>query len=157
MEMNITLLGQMITFAVFVWFTMRYVWPPIMKAMKARQQRISEGLEAAEQGKRELELAQHKSNEIIRDAKAEASHIVEQANNRAAQILEEAKEDARQESQKILNHAQQEVEQLKLSAKEELRNELSSLVVDGAERIVRKEVDAQTHKTMLDELMTELS
>lgn len=157
MDINITLLGQMITFAVFVWFTMRYVWPPIVKAMKARQQRITEGLEAAEQGKKELELAQHKSTEIIREAKAEASQIVEQANNRSAQILEEAKEEARQESQKILNHAQQEVEQLTQTAKDELRQELSSLVVNGAEKVVKKEIDAQAHKTMLDELMTELS
>lgn len=157
MEINITLLGQMITFAVFVWFTMRYVWPPIMRAMKARQQRISEGLEAAEQGKKELELAQHKSTEIIREAKLEASQIVEQANNRAAQILEEAKEDARQESQKILNRAHQEVEQMTLTAKEELRNELSSLVVDGAEKVVEKEIDPKTHQKMLDELVAELS
>lgn len=157
MELNITLLGQMITFAVFVWFTMRYVWPPIMRAMKARQQRISEGLEAAEQGKKELELAQHKSTEIIREAKLEASQIVEQANNRAAQILEEAKEDARQESQKILNRAHQEVEQMTLTAKEELRSELSSLVVNGAERVIEKEIDPKTHQKMLDELVAELS
>src|SRR3990167_10033738 len=97
MNINATLLGQFITFAILVWFTMRYVWPPITKAMHEREKKIAAGLEAAERGKRELEMAEHKALAILREAKGEASHIVELAHKRSIQIVDEAKENARQE------------------------------------------------------------
>src|SRR3990167_8035414 len=114
MSINLTLIGQMITFLIFIWFTMRYVWPPIIKAIHDRQKQIADGLAASERGKRELELAQHKSVELLRDAKFSASQIIEQANKRAMQIVEEAKEQARVESQHILDNASREVSQLLL-------------------------------------------
>ena len=157
MYINLTLLGQMITFIVFVWFTMRYVWPPIIKAIHERQKQISEGLAAAERGKRELELAKHKSTEILRDAKLEASHLIEQANQRSVQIIEEAKEQARKESKQIIDYAHIKVEQMTASAKEALRKEVADLVVAGAEKVIDKEVDKHTHEKALSELIAELS
>jgi F-type H+-transporting ATPase subunit b len=157
MSINLTLLGQMITFALFIWFTMRYVWPPINKAIQERQKTIADGLEAAEKGKRELELAKHKSVQILRDAKLEASHIIEQSNQRAGQIVEEAKEQARKESQQIVDYAQVQVEQMKQSAKAELAEGYASLVVDGAEKVIEKEIDTATHDKALKELIGELS
>ncbi len=156
MTINITLLGQIITFLVFIWFTMRYVWPPIMKAVHDRQKRIADGLEAAERGKRELELAKHKSVDILRDAKLEASQLVEQANKRSGQIIEEAKEQARQESQQIIDYAKTEVGQMVESAKEALRKDLANLVVDGAQKVIEKEIDPHSHDKVLNELVAEL-
>src|SRR3954471_2161950 len=97
MEINATLIGQLITFAILVWFTMKYVWPPITKAMHDREVKIAAGLEAAERGKRELEMAEHKALTIIHEAKQEASHIIDGAHKRSALLIDEAKEDAREE------------------------------------------------------------
>jgi len=156
MSINLTLIGQMITFLIFIWFTMRYVWPPITKAIQERQKRIADGLAAAERGQRELELAQHKSVEILRDAKLEASRIVEQANKRAAHISEEAKEQARIDSQQILANADREVHQMLMTAKESLRKEVADLVVAGAEKVIEKEIDQRSHEKLLKDLITEL-
>lgn len=157
MSINLTLIGQIITFCVFIWFTMKYVWPPITKAMRERQKHIADGLEAAERGQRELELAQHKSVEMIRDAKLEASHIIEHANQRSVQIIEEAKEQARQESQNIVKHANTEVQQMIVTAKESLRNQVAGLAVSGAKKIVQHDIDEKTHERLLAELADELS
>ncbi|OGT30035.1 MAG: F0F1 ATP synthase subunit B [Gammaproteobacteria bacterium RIFCSPHIGHO2_12_FULL_35_23] len=156
MNINLTLIGQMITFIVFIWFTMRYVWPPITKAMQERQKRISEGLSAAERGKRELELAKHKATEILREAKLNASHLIEQANKRAVQIIEEAKEQARKESQQIIDYAHTEIEQMTANTKDALRKEVADLVVTGAEKVIEKEINKQIHDKVIDELVAEL-
>src|SRR5882672_9963457 len=105
MNINATLIGQMITFAVFVIFTMKFVWPPITKALQDREKKIADGLAAAEKGERSLDLATHKAKEIIQEAKVNANQLVEQAHARAAQLVEEAKEIARQESDRIVTHA----------------------------------------------------
>lgn len=157
MSINLTLIGQMITFLVLVWFTMRYIWPPIMKAMHERQTRIADGLAAADRGEKALELAEHKAREILREAKQEASHIIEQANKRSGQILEEAREHARQESQNILEAARQEVQQMMLGAKTELRAVVADLVIAGAEKVIEKEIDPKVHQKLLDSLMNELT
>jgi F-type H+-transporting ATPase subunit b len=146
----------MITFLLFIWFTMRYVWPPINKAIQDRQKNIADGLEAAEKGRRELELAKHKSVKILREAKLEASHIIEQSNQRAGQIIEEAKELARKESQQIVDYAHVQVEQMKQSAKAELAESYAGLVVDGAKKVIEKEIDTASHNKALQELMGEL-
>src|SRR5690348_14629335 len=103
MDINATIIGQLITFAILIWFTMKYVWPPIMKAMHDREKKIAAGLEAAERSKRELEMAEHKAFSIIREAKQQASQIIEQANLHSAQLVEEAKSHAKQESQRIVD------------------------------------------------------
>lgn len=156
MEINATLIGQLITFAILVWFTMRYVWPPITKAMHEREKKIAAGLEAAERGKHELEVAEHKALTIIREAKLEASHVIEQAHKRSMQIVEEAKEGARQESQRLLDHAQEEIALQVNQAKEILRKQLATLAVAGAEKIIRRNLDVSTQAGLLDEFAAEI-
>jgi F-type H+-transporting ATPase subunit b len=156
MTINLTLIGQMITFIVFIWFTMRYVWPPMKKAMEDRQAHIAKGLEMADKAKRELELAHHKAIKVLKEAKHDAAVIKEQANKRAGEIVEAAKEKAREESGHILDRANVEVDQVMANAKASLRAEVADLAVLGAEKIMRKSIDKASHDKLLDELVTEL-
>jgi F-type H+-transporting ATPase subunit b len=156
MEINATLLGQLITFAILVWFIMKYVWPPITQAMTEREKRIASGLEAAERSKRELEHAEHKALAIIREAKLEASQLVEQAHKRFAQIVEEAKESARTEGERILGIAQDDIKREVNLAKEGLRKQLATLAVAGAEKIIKRNLDASTQTALLDEIVSEI-
>src|SRR5580704_2074934 len=132
MNINATLLGQFITFTILVWFTMRYVWPPITKAMHEREKKIAAGLEAAERSKRELEMAEHKAFSIIREAKQQASQIIEQANLHSAKLIEEAKNQAKQEGQRIVEMAQGEIDLEVTQAKEALKTQLAKLAIIGA-------------------------
>src|SRR3990167_6085994 len=127
MDINTTIIGQFITFAILVWFTMKYVWPPIIKAMHDREKKISAGLEAAERSKHELEMAEHKVFSIIREAKQQATQIIEQANLHAAGVVEEAKREARQESHRIVEMAQGEIDREVIRAKEALKSRLAVL------------------------------
>lgn len=156
MEINATLLGQMITFAVFVWFTMRFIWPPIIKAMRDREKIIAEGLEAAEQGHHELELARHKAVEYLRDAKIHAAEILEQANKRANLIVEDAKEKAREEGEHLLMVTRNDIEQEVQTARQQLRTEVGKLAVAGAEKILMRAVDAAAQRDLVDRLITEI-
>lgn len=150
---NATLLGQLITFAVLVWFTMKYVWPPITKAMQDREKRIASGLEASLRGQRELEEAGHKALSIIQDAKREASHLVDQAHKRSQQLIDEAKSDARQEGAKVIEMAQEEIARQVSQTKEALRKQLATLAVQGAEKIIQRNLDASTQAALLDEFV----
>lgn len=156
MNINLTLLGQMITFALFVWFTMKYVWPPMMKALAERQKKIADGLAAAEQSQRDLELAERKSLEIIRESKENASHIIEAANKRAEVIVEEAKETARVDGQRILARAQDQVNQEVVKAKETLRSQVGQLVVATAEKILGETIDAKKHQELIAQAAKEI-
>ena len=156
MDINLTLIGQMITFFLLVLFTMKYVWPPITSAIHEREKKIAAGLEAAERAKRDLDIAEHKALGFIREAKLEAAHIVELANKRAVQLIEEAKENARQEGKHILAHAQEEIAREVSQAKEILRNQLAGLAVAGAERILNRQVDSKAHRELLDQLVAEI-
>jgi F-type H+-transporting ATPase subunit b len=156
MEINITLLGQMITFAVFVWFTMKFIWPPIIKAMRDREQKIADGLHAAERGQHELEIAQHKATEQLRDAKIQAAEILDAANKRANQLVEESKERAREEGARLLTIARNDIEQEMQAARMQLRGEVAKLAVAGAEKILRKSVDAATQHELVNSLITEI-
>lgn len=140
MNLNLTLFGEMITFAIFVWFTMRFVWPPLMKAMDDRRATIAAGLAAAEKGKRDLELAQHKVTELLTEAKATAAQMIEQANNRANHIIEEGKARARIEGDRLLEIAKNDIEVEYHAAREKLIGEISSLVIAGSEKILQREV-----------------
>ena len=121
MDINLTLIIQMLVFGVFVWFTMKFVWPPLVKALEERQEKIADGLAAAERGRRELELAQHRVKDEMKQAKVQASEVVEKANRRAAQIIEEAKNDARQEAQQLAKIANEHISQEVNRAKDTLR------------------------------------
>jgi len=156
-NINLTLIGQMITFLVFVAFTMKYVWPPITKALRDRQKRIAEGLAAADRGKHELELAQHKSAEIIRDAKLQAAKYIEEANKRGLHIVEEAKEQARLASERIIQLAQEDILIERNNAREALRQEIAGLALMGASKILGKEVDGASNSAMINTLIAEVA
>jgi F-type H+-transporting ATPase subunit b len=156
MEINATLIGQLITFALLVWFTMKYVWPPITKAMLEREKKIAAGLAASDLSKRELEMAEHKALNIIRDAKLEASQYIEQAHKRSVQLVDEAKENARVEAKRILEHARDEIALEVNQAKEALRKQLASLAIAGAEKIIKRNLDASTNAALLDEFAAEI-
>lgn len=156
MEINLTLLGQLITFILLVWFTMKYVWPPITNAMNEREKKIAAGLEAAERSKRELESAEHKALNLIREAKLAAAQVVEQAHKRSAQIVEEAKENARLEGKRIVEHAQDEIAREVTQTKEKLKQQLAILAVAGAEKIIKRNLDVSAQAGLLDELVAEI-
>ena len=146
----------MLVFAVFVWFTMKFVWPPLVKALEDRQEKIAEGLAAAERGRHELDLAQHRAKDEMKQAKAQSAEILEKATRRAAQILDEAKNEARQEVQKITKLADEHITQEVNRAKEGLRKQVAALAVVGAEKILMREIDEQANNALLDNLMKEI-
>lgn len=156
MEINATLIGQLITFTILVWFTMKYVWPPIVKAMNDREKKIAGGLEAAEHGKRELEMAERKALIIIREAKEEAARIIELTHKRATTLIDEAKENARIEGKRIVERAHEEIAREVTQTKEALRKQLAALAVAGAEKIIKRSLDAKTHAALLDEFAAEI-
>lgn len=152
MEINATIIGQFITFALLVWFTMKYVWPPITQAMHDREKKIASGLEAAERSKQELEMAEHKAFSIIREAKLQASQIIEQANLHSAKLIEEAKAQGKQENQRIVDLAQAEIDREIAQAKAALKSQVATLAIAGAERIIQRNLDPAAHHELLDEL-----
>ncbi len=156
MNINATLIGQAIWFALFIWITMKYVWPPLQKAMADRQAQIAEGLAAAERGKTEQELAAKRSADALREAKEKSAEFVAQAEKRAQQIVEEAKGNAKVEYDKIVASAQAEIEQEAERAKQQLRERVAELAVAGAEKILRKEINASVHAEMLGALKQDL-
>lgn len=156
MNINATLIGQAIWFGLFIWITMKYVWPPLQKAMADRQAQIAEGLAAAERSKQELELASKRSADTLREAKAKSAELVAQAEKRVQQMIEEAKTDAKVEADKVVASAKAEIEQEVERAKQQLRERVSELAVAGAEKILRKEVNAAAHAEMLTALKQDL-
>jgi F-type H+-transporting ATPase subunit b len=150
MNINLTLFLQMISFAVFVWFCMKFVWPPIVNALAERRAKIAEGLAAAERGHKEQELGQHRATEMMKEAKFHAAEIVNQAQKRAAEIVDEAKQDARDEGARLVHAAQAEIEQEINRAREELREKVAILAVAAAEKILQKEVDPAAHSSIVD-------
>ena len=156
MNINLTLLAQAATFAAFIWFTARFVWPPLMRAIETRQKTIAEGLAAAEKGRRELELSSQHAEEALREARSRAQEIVAHGDQRAAQIVEEAKQAARLEAERLVAGAKAEIEQEVSRAREQLREQVAAIAVAGAERILRREVDAKAHAELLSQLKQEL-
>jgi len=156
MNFNATLIGQSITFIVFVWFCMKYVWPPLMAALDERNARITEGLAAAERGQKDLEQAQAKVGENLNEAKQQAQEIINQAQKRANEIVDGAKDIAREEADKIKNAATADIDQQVNSAREQLRKEVSIIALSGAEKILNREVNAKTHAAVLDELVAQI-
>ncbi|AUH71309.1 F0F1 ATP synthase subunit B [Legionella sainthelensi] len=156
MEINLTLIVQMLVFAAFVLFTMKLVWPPLAKAMEERQDKIADGLASAERGRKELELAQHRVKDELKQAKIQSTDIIEKANKRAAQIIEEAKEAAKHEAQIQMKLAQEQLMQQINHAKDELRKQVANLAITGAEKILMREVDAKANTALLDNLIEEI-
>ena len=156
MDINASLLGQAITFAVLVWFTMKFVWPPLTTMLDERAKRIADGLAAADRGKQDLQNAEKLAADKVREAKKQASEIIAQAEKRAAQIVEESKDTARVEGARIVAGAKAEIDQEVHRAKEALRAQVAGLAVAGAEKILRKEIDAAKHADLLPSIQAEL-
>ena len=156
MNINATILGQAIAFVIFVWFCMKYVWPPIMAAIENRQKVIADGLDSAERAKKDLELAQAKSSDQLKHAKNEAAVIIEQANKRKTQIIDEAKQEANVEREKIVAQGQAELEAERNRLREELRSQVAALAVQGAEKIIQRSIDAKANKDIIDKVLAEL-
>tara|TARA_R110001583_G_scaffold116631_3_gene267424 strand:+ start:76 stop:546 length:471 start_codon:yes stop_codon:yes gene_type:complete len=156
MNINATLIGQAIAFAIFVWFCMKYVWPPLLDAIEARQKKIADGLTQAERAGKDLELAQAKASEKLKQAKAQAAEIIDQANKRRAQIVEEAKNEAQTERNKIIVQGEAEVEAERNRAREELRQQVAVLAIAGAEKIIKRSIDKEANSDIIDKLVAEL-
>ena len=156
MNFNATLIGQMITFAIFVWFCLKYIWPPLMHALEERKARIADGLAAAERGQKDLELAQARVKDNLKEAKQQAQEIINQAHKRANEMVDEAKETAREEAEKIKAGATADIEQQINSAREQLRAEVATIALAGAEKILKREVNAEAHGKVLDDMMAQI-
>ena len=156
MNINLTLIGQMIAFVCFVVFCMRYVWPPILAAMAEREKKIADGLAAADRASHDLELAQEKAVERLKEAKIEAASIVDSANKRAGQLVEEAKDAAIVEADRVKASAQAEIEQEVNRAREKLRGQVAALVLAGAEKALGSAIDREAHNELVEKLASEL-
>jgi len=155
-NINATLIGQAISFTIFVWFCMKYVWPPLTAAMQERQQQMSEGLQNAEKAQAELDLAKAEVENQLKEAKQQSASLIDQANKRGNQIVEEAKDIAIKEGERLKQAAQADIEQEVNSAKEALRQQVAVLAIAGAEKILASSVDQNAHSEMLKNLAAEL-
>jgi len=156
MNINLTLIAQAATFGLFLWFTARFVWPPLTRAIAERQAQIADGLESAERGKRELELAQKKAVQIIQDARADAADVVAQAARHATELMDQAKGQARAEGERLIASAHIEIEQMVNRAREQLRAEASAAAIAAAGKILEREIDPKTHQKLLSELVGQI-
>ena len=152
----ITLLGQMISFGILIWFTVKFIWPPLMKAIEERQQKIAEGLAAADRSQKDLAQAQDKVNDALKEARTKANEIIEQAHARASTIIDQAKNDAIAEANRQKALAEAEITAAANRAKEDLRKQVSALAVTGAEKLLKREIDANAHKALIDDLAAQL-
>ncbi|HSQ05544.1 MAG TPA: F0F1 ATP synthase subunit B [Burkholderiales bacterium] len=156
MNINLTLLAQAVSFALFIWFTVKFVWPPLLRAIEQRQRVIADGLAAAERGRQDLEQASHRTADMLREAKQHAQEILAQADKRGAQLIEEAKSAAIMEGERLVTAAKAEIEQEVSRAREALRTQVAALAVAGAEQILQREVDAKVHADLLASVQREL-
>ncbi|HET6604102.1 MAG TPA: F0F1 ATP synthase subunit B [Xanthomonadaceae bacterium] len=156
MDLNYTFFMQAVSFALLIWFTMKFIWPPLMNAIEERQKKIADGLAAADRSQRDLAQAQDKVNELVREARGQANEIIEQAHTRANQIIDQARNEAVAEADRQKAAAQAEIESAANRAREVLRSQVATLAVAGAERLIRREIDADTHRELLDELAAEI-
>lgn len=155
MDLNVTLLGEILTFVVFIWFTMKYVWPPLMGVMEERRKKIAEGLESAAEGVRALEKAEEEIAEKWQQVRAESAQVIDKAHVRANQMVEQAKSRAERESDKLLAMAKEEVERQYIAAKEELVAELSDLVSEASERLLNEKFEKESVDVLLNSLVQE--
>ena len=156
MNFTLTLIAQAVSFAIFIWFCVRFVWPPILNAIEARQKTIADGLAEAERGRSSLAEANKQTEVLLRDARARAHDLVAQAERAAAQRMEEAKGQAKAEADRIVAAAKAQIDQEVQSARQQLRDQVAALAVAGAEKILRREVDARAHADMLDRLKAQI-
>lgn len=156
MNINVSLIGEAIVFGLFIWLTMKYIWPYITKAMDERASKIADGLAAGERGRKDLENAQVKATELLHSARDRGAEVVEVANRQAARVLEEARKDAQAERQRQVDAAKAEIQQELNRAKQALRAEVANIAVTAAGRILEREIDPRAHKALLDELARQI-
>jgi F-type H+-transporting ATPase subunit b len=156
MNFNLTLITQAAAFALFIWFTVKFVWPPLLRAIENRQKQIADGLAAGEEGRKSLEISTREAAQVVAEARGRATEIVAQAEKRASQLIEDAKLAARDEGEREKAAAKADIQQQIARAREQLRDQVASLAVAGAEKILRREVDAKAHAQLLDSIKAQL-
>ena len=156
MSFNLTVIAQAVAFALFIWFTVKFVWPPMLRAIEARQKQVADGLAAAEQGKKSLEVSSKQAEQAIQEARGRAGEVIAQAERRAGQLIEEAKNAAKAEGDREKAAAKADIQQEVSRAREQLREQVAALAVAGAEKILRREVDAKVHADLLDGIKKQL-
>ena len=156
MDLNATIIGQSISFFIFVWFCMKYVFPPVNAILEERQKKIADGLEAADRAQRDLNLAQNKAAEELREAKIKSSEIIELANKRASQIVDDAKDKAREEGLRLINGAKAEIDMEIQRAREVLRAQVAAIAIAGAEKILETSIDQAANEELVKKLASEL-
>ena len=156
MDINLTLIGQAIAMLVFVWFCMKFIWPPLMQALEDRRKQVADGIAAGEKGKRDLEAAREQAQGIVSEARGKAAKIVDDANARYAAILGEAKTDGVKERERQLEQAQAEIAQAVNRARDELRDQVSAIAIAGAERILKREIDPKAHAELIAEMVAQV-
>ena len=156
MNLNLTLFAQAVTFALFIWFTVKFVWPPLLRAIETRQKTIADGLAEAERGRSSLADAQKQTEQILRDARNRAQEVMAAAEKSASQRVEESKSQAKTEGERIVAAAHAQIEQEVQAARQQLREQVAQLAVAGAEKILKREVDAKAHASMLDQLKAQI-
>ena len=156
MNINLTMLMQAVGFGLFIWFTAKFIWPPLMRAVATRQKQIADGLAAGEQGRQSLASAEKRIADMIAEAKAQAGEIVATGEKFRSETMDAAKTEARAESERIVAAAKAEIQQEVARAKEQLRNQVADLAVEGASKILKREVGAKDHADLLDAIRKEL-
>ena len=156
MSINLTLIAQALAFAALIWLIATFIWPPLLKAIEERQQKIAEGLAAADRSQKDLAQAQDKVNDLLKEARGKANEIIDQAHSRANQIVDAARDEAIAEAGRQKAAALAEIDASANRAREELRKQVSALAVSGAEKLLHREIDANAHKALLDELATQI-
>ena len=156
MDINATLLGQVLVFGILIWFSMRFIWPPLVKAVEDRQKKIAEGLAAAERGQNELQNAHGEAQSIVAAAREQAKKIVDQAHKREVEIVEEARTTAVEEGKRIIESSRQDAQQEKARARDELRKDVATLAVAGASRLLQREIDPRAHADLLESIKRQL-
>lgn len=156
MDINATFIGQALAFAILIWFSYKFIWPPLTNAIDERQKKIAEGLAAAERSKKDLARAEDKVNEVLKEARSKANEIIDQAHQRGNQIIDQAKNEAVAEANRQKTAAQAEIEVAANRAREQLRAQFAALAVSGAERVLKREIDPAAHRALLDEFAAEL-
>ena len=156
MNINLTLIVQMLVFIVLIWFTMKFVWPMILGPMEERSRKIAAGLEAAEKGKQELAQANERAEAIMREARERAGHIIDQAQHRANDMVEEAKGAATAEGARLLASAKEQISLEAAHARDSLRRDVAQIAVSAASKILQREIDPRTHSDLIDQLATQI-
>lgn len=156
MNINLTLIIQMIVFALLVWLTMHYLWPPLMRVVEERQKKIAHGLAAADRGEQELQQARQGAEAILREARERAGQIIDQAQHRANDVLEQARTSASQEGQRLVASAQQQIGLEASRARESLRREVGEIVVAAASKLLEREIDSRTHQDLISKLAAQI-